>query len=505
MNENEIMKSNGWSAVRKVIAAVGTVLLALISSVAAYALQNLPTVVMDMEEDPVSGLIVFTLTADSGEAGLGNIYFQVDHGRSVKYTGPFRVAPQQTVSAYISYAPMIKGETTSQSWPGDARAVAVGLRFLDGGAILVSRDMREGRLERFAIDQDDMGDVDLINLEGFARLAVSRQDRDRLRNAAVSAGYDQMEAILRRDGGIPGTVWLSFWAGGRPVSLELKDSYLYLPHEEISPQLIICEAIRDPDGLNKDSAGQLARTVADGEMAAVCLPGPGILAVSKGQSKGWGFSGWAKPSLDYAVSHDIFHPKEKEIWRPGTSVTMGQFLTLLYRSQMHAGYDMDSPYVNLWWFDEKELESSAPWCGEALDWAVSKNLLYSAGRWYLIEDGSLFYLDMPLNREDAALLLWNFAGRPGAAGMNPFQESWERLAMEWAEGNGILTRQSGKGMDPAGVLTLEAAAEVLRRLTRLQAGLGSGERLTAPSPKTELPAWPQGPRKPPAGIFYRGA
>ena len=84
-------------------------------------------------------------------------------------------------------------------------------------------------------------------------------------------------------------------------------------------------------------------------------------------------------------------------------------------------------------------------------------------------DGSRFDVERDVTREQIAVMLWRYAGKPAGPGRAPLfpdfsdVSSWAREAVAWAADRGILRGTDGGRLDPGGKTTRAEAASMLVR------------------------------------------
>lgn len=109
------------------------------------------------------------------------------------------------------------------------------------------------------------------------------------------------------------------------------------------------------------------------------------------------------------------------------------------------------------------------WCARAVAWALQKGIFSGNG------DGPGFGPDDPLTREQAAAVLYNAAGKPGAeADLTSFSDageasSWARNALSWAVSEGVLSgveTAGGRELQPGRACARSEVAALMMNLAR---------------------------------------
>lgn len=436
--------------------------------------------------EPEPGVAIFKVKKPPRPYGPGLFIIychQVDGSHSFRYSGPFRVGPEQTVTAYISLIPSLKCLTAAKAervWNPSSYTSSAGLWFMDDGSAILS-DSDGGGSE--IIPRDFYGYVDLINT-AHARLNVSGRDISQLYWAAVGAGSYRMDVtICVDDVGDPNSVvWISFVSGGRQIASAMSDAYLFMPCVTDLPALTVAELVGDPDGLDRKISGRISGTVCDGQIVAVPVAGCCCLQVSQGEVwAGLDVSGWAGDALSFGACSGIL--LEGDQLQQNRPIYVEHFYTMLYRCEKATSACITDP-VTL----EPELDQ---WLNESFHWAVEREVLLPNS------DGN-YYITLYLSRTDLALMLYRY-----------FRASLEwkiaggDTAFAWAEEIGLLTRND-RGPDPEGPVTCEEALAVILRVCRLRAGLDGGERLHNSSFEGSvfLPCCPLPAKPPPFVISY---
>lgn len=459
--------------------AVATLLVAVV----ALQLDHPTDTIITMEQDPGSGLVTVDIEPDGWMPGFADIFYQVDGSHSFRYSGPFQVGPEQTVTAYISLIPSLKGLTAAKAervWNPSSYTASAELWFMGDGSVILS-DSDGGGSE--IIPRNFYGYVDLINTTQV-RLNVSGSDISQLYWAAVGAGSYRMDVtICVDDVDDPNSVvWVSFVSGGRQIASVMSDAYLFMPCVTDFPALTVAELVGDPGGLDRKISGRIFGTVCNGQVVAVPMSGHCCSQVSQGEVwAGLDVSGWAGEALSFGACSGIL--LEGDQLQPKDRIYAEHFYTMLYRCEKATSACITDP-VTL----EPEIDQ---WLDESFQWAVETMVL-------LPDDNGNYYITLYLSRTDLALMLYRY-----------FRASWDwriaggETAFNWAEEVGLLTRND-RGPDPEGPVTCEEALAVILRVCRLRAGLDGGERLRigAPTESEFLPCCVLPVKPPPFVISY---
>jgi len=105
--------------------------------------------------------------------------------------------------------------------------------------------------------------------------------------------------------------------------------------------------------------------------------------------------------------------------------------------------------------------SDDAWYAEAVLWASENGIVKG------YPDGS-FAPDLPITREQLAVMLWRYAGSPRECGdiMSTFPDAknvsdYAKAAMEWAVSNGIIKGDNSRNINPKSHATRAHAAQMI--------------------------------------------
>ena len=137
---------------------------------------------------------------------------------------------------------------------------------------------------------------------------------------------------------------------------------------------------------------------------------------------------------------------------PGDALSRSQLAQILYN-------DAGRPTATLCDFSDVSLDA---WYLPAVAWSVEQNILTGYG------DGR-FGPEDPITREQLAVILWRYGGRPSVRGtLESFPDAdeagaWALEGLQWAVGQGVLTGKGNGALDPLGPATRAEVATVLKR------------------------------------------
>ena len=162
---------------------------------------------------------------------------------------------------------------------------------------------------------------------------------------------------------------------------------------------------------------------------------------------------WYHDGVHYCVEHGLMSGYGGQ-FRPDDNLSRAEFVQVLHNLE-------GRPVVNyLMGFEDVP---GGAWYAEAVRWAASRQIAggYGNGR---------FDPNHGISREELAVMLWRYAGRPSAAGKRlNFADAekasgWATEALCWAVDQGILQGKDGGILDPKGMTTRAEAAAVLQRV-----------------------------------------
>ena len=161
---------------------------------------------------------------------------------------------------------------------------------------------------------------------------------------------------------------------------------------------------------------------------------------------------WYAEAVAYMWENGLMAGTSATTFSPEESMTRAMMAVVLYHL---AG----SPEVTGQDTFDDTVEGS--WYSTAILWAQQGGYIggYNAQR---------FGPDDPLTREQLAVILWQYAGRPQADSSNTFSDSdsisdWAVQAVDWAGDTGLVGGKPGNLFDPAGQATRAEFALILTR------------------------------------------
>lgn len=168
---------------------------------------------------------------------------------------------------------------------------------------------------------------------------------------------------------------------------------------------------------------------------------------------------WAYTYVQNAVKQGLFSGIGNGLFGPGMNVTRGMFVTTLYSS-------VGSPDVELSNFSDVPTDA---WYAKAVAWASQQGIVSGIGN-------NKFGPDLPITREQIALILYNYAG-----GTSPGTEmfvrigypdgkdihDWALTAFTWAMNKDLISGKSGNILDPLATATRAEVAVIMQNFVNL--------------------------------------
>ena len=151
---------------------------------------------------------------------------------------------------------------------------------------------------------------------------------------------------------------------------------------------------------------------------------------------------WGSEYIDFVTSREIFSGTGSSTFSPDASMTRGMIVTVL------AAYDGADTSSN-----------GGAWYEAGRQWAMANG----------ISDGT--NMDGALTREQLAVMLWNYAGKPAAGSLSGYTDAasvsdWAMQAMAWCVEQGVISGMDG-GLNPQGTATRAQVATMLMQFCQL--------------------------------------
>ena len=151
---------------------------------------------------------------------------------------------------------------------------------------------------------------------------------------------------------------------------------------------------------------------------------------------------WGSEYIDFVTSREIFSGTGGNAFSPDASMTRGMIVTVL------AAYD------------GANTSGGSPWYAPGQAWAVANG----------ISDGT--DMDGSLTREQLAVMLWSYAGKPAAGSLSGYADAanisdWAAQAMAWCVEQGVIGGITPTTLSPQGEATRAQVAVMLQKFCQL--------------------------------------
>ncbi len=187
---------------------------------------------------------------------------------------------------------------------------------------------------------------------------------------------------------------------------------------------------------------------------------------------------WYAEAVAYCRDHGLMSGTSSTTFSPNQVTTRTMLVTILYRQT-------GAPEVtnNISFSDTEE----NAWYSNAISWAVNNGIVSGYG------NGN-FGINDPVTREQAATILWRYAGSPDVREAPADFADESRLpafavkAVDWAQENGVVSGKANNLFDPKGEVTRAEIAAILYRYLSLETeSADDSDSTTAPDNEAENP------------------
>lgn len=260
----------------------------------------------------------------------------------------------------------------------------------------------------------------------------------------LASGSGNVTAAAKQSGSI---LSLSITAEGRPVTDIPGGITLIVPVEYAFPGTVA--ALVRPDGTREIIRKSIT---ADGSVI-IPLRGSAVVEIMDNSKR---FAdvpaeSWAADAAAFASARELFGGTGPDTFSPGAPMTRGMLAAVLHNLE---GNPVQAASVRF-----SDVEDGA-WYAAGIRWAAACGIVdgYSGG---------LFGPGDTITREQLAVMLWRYAGRPAPTRLRlDFPDadqvsSWALDALCWAAEQGILNGR-GNLLAPSGFATRAEAAQMLK-------------------------------------------
>lgn len=162
---------------------------------------------------------------------------------------------------------------------------------------------------------------------------------------------------------------------------------------------------------------------------------------------------WEFNAVRFVSSHELFNGTGSSTFSPDLPMSRGMLAVVLHNLENNPSQGLTGMFIDV---------DNSKWYAEGISWAAEQGIVSGYG-------GGKFGPNDDITREQLAVMLWRYAGRPAATSSSlNFTDadeisSWALDAMRWATGNGIISGKGNGILDPAGKATRAQAAQMLMK------------------------------------------
>lgn len=162
--------------------------------------------------------------------------------------------------------------------------------------------------------------------------------------------------------------------------------------------------------------------------------------------------GWKAEAAAFVSARELFNGTGPNTFSPDAPMTRAMLAAVLHNLEGNPAPAGSGGFADV---------PSGLWCADAVDWAAVQGIVDGYA-------GGLFRPDEPITREQLAVMLWRYAGRPapsaGAALNFPDADAagdYAREALLWAAEEGVLGGYADGRLNPKGAATRAQTARML--------------------------------------------
>lgn len=245
------------------------------------------------------------------------------------------------------------------------------------------------------------------------------------------------------------TVELSVTAGSETVEKISGGVEVTVPMKETTPGTVAVL-------VREDGTRQVIRkSMAGNKSLTVSLDGSAKIEIvdNRKQFADVPAANWESNAVMFVSSHELFHGTDSSTFSPDLPMSRGMLAVVLHNLEDNPRHELTGMFIDV---------DNSKWYAEGISWAAEQGIVSGYG-------GGKFGPNDDITREQLAVMLWRYAGRPAAtSGSLNFTDadeisSWALDAMRWATGNGIINGKGNGILDPAGKATRAQAAQMLMK------------------------------------------
>lgn len=287
-----------------------------------------------------------------------------------------------------------------------------------------------------------------IERKSNAGLVISTPHADvSFQNRDLSELSDKQDVVVTTERmGV--TLELSITAGDKTVEQIPGGVVLTVPVDHSTPGTVAVV-------VHKDGSRQVVRkSVADGDIITIPLDGSVKLEIIDNAKPFTDVSAdsWAADAVAFVSGHELFSGTGSGTFSPNLPMTRGMLAVVLHNLENNPGQSVTGMFSDV---------ASGGWYSEAVAWAAAQGIISGYGN-------GLFGPGDSITREQLAVMLWRYAGKPSAIVKElHFQDAGEASdyaleALRWAVENSIIRGKDNDVLEPRGTATRAEVAQMLK-------------------------------------------
>jgi len=162
-------------------------------------------------------------------------------------------------------------------------------------------------------------------------------------------------------------------------------------------------------------------------------------------------SAWYYDAVKFVGENNLMNGIGNNLFAPDANLSRAQLAQILYNKEGKPTVGSISPFTDV---------DARAWYSDAVIWATGRNIVGGYGN-------GLFGPDDNITREQLAVMLWRYAGKPTASTYLTFRDTnqistFAQSAIYWAVENKILNGKGNNILDPKGFATRAEVAQMLK-------------------------------------------
>ncbi len=163
---------------------------------------------------------------------------------------------------------------------------------------------------------------------------------------------------------------------------------------------------------------------------------------------------WYHEAVDYVLIEKMMNGFGNRLFKPNGKLSRAMLVQILYNREGCPQVEDKTGFTDV---------PSDEWYADAVYWAAENGIINGYGN-------GLFGPDVPITREQLAVILWRYMGSPDA-GVDAFDfsdasdiSSYAVEALRWAVAEGVVNGHADGRLDPKGTATRAQVAQMLMNL-----------------------------------------